>query len=228
MNIPKTVTTQFRSNQNEICKGGLFEQLTEQLSHCKNESELSRFLKRNIVLIRNTLNVHAWNCVVCQPEFRLGTKYRADFLILSADSGCWHAVFVEMQSHHDRIYNKDGSMTRQLNEAQRQIQEWKMWIEEHPAEFRNSISELVADEPAQCSRVDIHRNAGAEIRDLKTFISTEFKILIGRRESLDQEMNKRRSMMGEVDIVTFDRLLDMARRLDSSASRAGDNIEVEK
>ena len=214
--IPKYYTQPLKDISNKKSERGLFKQLQEQLSQCKNERELAPFLKKHLLLIRNTLNVHAWNCVVCQPEFRLGTEYIADFLILSADSGCWHAVFIEMQSHQDSIYNKDGSMTRQLNEAQKQIQEWKIWIEEHPMEFRKSVSRLVDNCAAQCSRADVHVNAGAEIRDIKTVVWPEFKILIGRRSYLNQESNKRRATSGDFEIVTFDRLLDVAKRLDMS------------
>lgn len=206
----------FQISDDEKRMDGLYKEFQEQLSSCKKERELAPFLKQHLVLVRNTLNVHAWNCTVCQSEFRLGTDYIADFLSLSADSGRWHVVFIEMQSHLDRIYNKDGSMTKQLNEAQKQIQEWKIWIEEHATEFRDSISKLVNTCPAQCSKADIHSNAGAEIRDTKTVVSPVFKILIGRRESLNQETNKRRALSGGIEIVTFDRLLDMAKQLDNS------------
>jgi len=199
-------------------KKGLFIQLQEQLKCCTKESELSPFLKEHSLLIQNALNVHAWNCVVCEPEFRLGSDYVADFIILSADSGSWHAVLIEVQDHQNKIYNQNGNMTQQLNEGHRQIHDWNIWINEHPVEFRQSISKLVSSEPAQCSRVDVHTNAGAEIRDIKTVISTTFKILIGRREFLNQTNNKRRSEFRDanIEIVTFDRLLDKAKQLDEN------------
>lgn len=193
---------------------GLFDQLSEQLQNCENERALAPFLKNNILLLRNTLNVHAWNHIVCRPEFRLGNKYIVDYIVLSADSGCWHVVLVEVQSHRDKIFNKNGFMTKQLNEAQKQIQEWKIWIGQNEYSFRQDLSVLVKGVPAQCSRVDIHTEAGAEIRDMQTVIEFTYKVLIGRREFLDQQSNQRRNQFVTFEIVTFDRLLDAAKRLD--------------
>lgn len=184
------------------------------LEESKNEREIGRYLKENIHLVRNTLNVWSWNCVICKPEFKIGTKYIADFVVLSANSGHWNCVLIEMQSHKDRIFLKDGTASKGLREAQKQVQEWKIWIESHNAEFREYLAELVKGEPAQCSNVVRHTRAETELRDSKTVIFYKYKILIGRRGFLDEEGNQRRNYFDGIEIVTFDRLVDYAKRLD--------------
>jgi len=66
------------------------------------------FLKRNRLLIQMAF-ARAWNANFCVPEFRLGSEFRTDFLLLSADSGLWYAAFIELKSPASRLYNKDGT-----------------------------------------------------------------------------------------------------------------------
>lgn len=195
---------------------GKHEEILNALEQSKNEREIGRYLKDNIHLVRNTLNVWSWNCVICKPEFKIGTKYVADFIVLSANSGCWNCVLIEMQSHRDRIFLKDGTASKGLREAHKQVQEWKMWIESHNTEFREYLAELAKGEPAQCSNAMRHTRAETELRDTKTAIFYLYKILIGRREFLDEEGNQRRNYFDGIEIVTFDRLVDNAIRLDEN------------
>lgn len=193
-----------------------YEKFNEALEKSKGEREIGKFLKENIILIRNVLNEHSWNCVVCKPEFKIGAKYIADFIILSATSGYWNCVLIEMQSHRDEIFLKDGTASKGLREAQKQVQEWEMWIESYGNEFREYLADLVHDKPAQCSNVMAHTRAKPELRDPKTVIRFYYKILIGRRNSLDEDGNQRRNYFKGIDIVTFDRLLDYAKYLDEN------------
>lgn len=70
-----------------------------------------------------TLN-RAWNFYTCVPEFELGSDYRTDFLILSSHSGNWHAIFIELKGYNISLYNKDGTPTKPLRRAQKQINDW--------------------------------------------------------------------------------------------------------
>lgn len=196
---------------------GQYEELLKALEESENEREIGRYLKKNIHLVRNTLNVWSWNCVICKPEFKIGTKFIADFIVLSANSGCWNCVLIEMQSHRDGIFLKDGTASRGLREAQKQVQEWEMWIEDHNMEFREYLAELAKDEPAQCSNAMRHTRAETELKDSMTAIQYKYKILIGRREFFDEEGNRRRNFFKGIEIVTFDRLLDYAKHLDENS-----------
>lgn len=195
---------------------GNYEELLNILDEAKNEREIGRYLKDNLMLIRDTLNVWSWNCVICKPEFKIGTKFIADFIVLSANSGCWNCVLIEMQSHKDRIFLKDGTASKALREAQKQIQEWQMWIESYNAEFRGYLAELAKGEPAQCSNAMRHTRAETELRDPKTVIWYYYKVLIGRRDFLNEDGNQRRNHFDGLEVVTFDRLLDYAKKLDEN------------
>ncbi len=91
-----------------------------------------------------------------------------------------------------------------------------MWIKDNEVTFRQQLAKLAKGKPAQCSNVSVHRLAETELRDLNTVVRYKYKILIGRRESLKQEANKRRSQFYGFEIVTFDRLLDFAKKCDES------------
>lgn len=123
---------------------------------------------------------------------------------------------IEMQSPHDQIFNKKGEVFPALKEAQRQSQDWKMYIQTNEPAFREQLATLAVGEPAHCSRTDIHRLASTELRDPKTVVEYTYKILIGRRAYLDEDNNRRRSVFCGAEIVTFDRLLDYAKRLDEA------------
>ncbi|MFR5971443.1 MAG: Shedu anti-phage system protein SduA domain-containing protein [Clostridium sp.] len=191
-----------------------YEELKLILENAKGEREMAHYLKDNLKLIKYSLNTWSWNCVICKPEFKLGTKFIADYVIVNAISGCWNCVLIEMQSHKDRIFLNDGTASRGLREAQKQLQEWRMWIESHDMEMRECLADVVKGEPAQCSNAERHTKAETELRDNKTVIHFYYKVLIGRRSFLNHESNQRRNYFGNIEIVTFDRLLDYQKKID--------------
>ena len=150
------------------------------------------------------------------PSFQLDQNM--SLIILSACSGYWNCVLIEMQSPKDSIFTKKGEASAGLREAQRQVQEWKKWIDENEATFRAQLADLAKDEVAQCNR-PLHTKAKTELRDPRTCVFYNFykyKVLIGRRSFLDEEKNKRRESFCDFEIVTFDRLLDRAKKLDEN------------
>lgn len=194
-----------------------FEPLKLAIDRAKNEREIGEYLKAHIYLLR-ILNEHSWNCVLLAAEFPVGTKYRSDFLILSACSGYWNCILVEMQSPKDKIFTKKQEYSAGLREGFRQIEEWQAYISMNEAAFRDQLADLAADEPAYCSNAAVHTRASTEIRDPRTVIYYRYKILIGREQSLDTELNRRRNTLidSRCEIVTFDRLLNYAKRLDEA------------
>ncbi len=199
----------------------LLEQLLDAaLNASRNEREIQPFLKKHILLVRNTLNVWAWNYVDVLAEFPLGADFKADFLIISADSGRWHTVFLELKSHRARLFTKRGVPSRELSLALRQLDDWERWVDRNEALVRDQLSKYFARRrvPAYCSRADRHVSAASEIRDPRTLVDFQFKVLMGRRSQLTDDEQERRGsyrMKGR-DIVTYDRLLDFARKHDEA------------
>ena len=192
---------------------GYYNELCGVLSTAKKESDISSYLKNNLQLIRRLKSY--WNGDVIKAEFAIGAKYIADFVVLSACSGCWECLLIEMQSPCDRIFTKNGEYTAQLKEAQRQLQDWQMYIHQNEHAFRDQLAELAHDLPAFCSRADLHQTAYTELRDPRTYIEFNYMVLIGRKAFLSQDDNYRRSLPANgFKIVTFDRLLEFAKDLD--------------
>jgi hypothetical protein len=176
------------------------------------------FLKQNKILIQNVF-AKAWNFVHCVPEFEFGSEYRSDFLVLCADSGWWYADFVEIKSPKARLYLKDGTPSKSLRIAQREISDWQNWIRKNDNYLRERFSRVLReiDAPAIC-RPSIHSKGWAEIKDPRTVIQFSYHIVIGRRHLLSIEEQERRMASYKPpfneQITTFDRLLDAAKRLD--------------
>ena len=118
-----------------------------------------------------------------------------------------------MQSHRDSIFIRSGEESEGLREARKQISDWRIWINENEPAFRAQLADFAKDEVAQCNR-PTHTKASTELRDPKTCVFFRYKVLIGRRALLDVERNKQRSCTSDFEIVTFDRLLDRARKID--------------
>lgn len=192
------------------------------MTRAKGERGLQPFLKKHTLLVRNTLNVWAWNYVDCVPEYRFGANLRPDFLVLSADSGSWNVVLVEMKSHRLRPFTEAGVPSRSLNTALRQLDDWERWLKRNDDLFRADLAKRLdrGKVPAQCSSADRHRLASTEITDRRTAIHFHYRIVMGRREHLSQEDQERRDSLyvKERELLTFDRLLDTARRIDAADS----------
>lgn len=92
------------------------------------------------------LNEHGWNCVLKKTQFSIGAKYVADYIVLSACSGYWNCLLIEMQSHRDPIFTKKGEESAGLREARKQINDWKIWINENEPAFREQLADFAKDE----------------------------------------------------------------------------------
>lgn len=192
--------------------------LSEVLKSAKNEQEIQRYLKNNKILVRNAFNVWAWNHVDVISELPLGSDYRIDFVVLSADSGSWHMSIIELKSHKMEPFTKKGIQTSDLNIALTQIQDRAEWIKRYEPNVRELLSKYFrkGNIPAQCSNSSEHNLAETEIVDFRTVITYKYTIVIGRRNMISKDYQRRRFMAGTVpvNISTYDKLLDVAQRLD--------------
>jgi len=181
------------------------------LELAKGEREVTNFLKNHLYLFK--IFDHAWNAKYAESEVMLGDKHKIDFLTLSADSGQWRVSLIEAQSPKDSIYTKNGTHTKGLREAHKQLKEWKIWINHYKQQFRDKLADIVYDDcPARCSNASVHTFAKSELRDLRTVVHINYIALIGRRSDRNVEKNQHASQ--EIfEIVTYDRLLDYAQRL---------------
>ena len=54
---------------------GQYEELKAVLDNARNEHDIDTYLKSHRELLRGIGGLY-WNCMVIQPEFQIGTKYR--------------------------------------------------------------------------------------------------------------------------------------------------------
>ena len=189
----------------------IYTQFHDCLKFAKGERDVTNFLKRHLYLLRGVDRM--WNAKFAAHEVKLGNDYIIDFLTLSADSGKWCVSLFEAQSSNDSIYTKKGSHTKELREAYKQLQEWKIWINHNKQLFREILAKIVDDDyPACCSNASIHTYARSELRDMKTVLYERYVALIGRRSDRTCEKNLRASEEF-FEIITYDRLLDEAQKL---------------
>jgi len=194
-------------------------ELRDVLEKARDERDVQPILREHPLLLINAFNP-SWNFHRCLPEFRLGADFVADYLILSADSGAWNVIFLELESPGARLFNQRGTPSQQASTGLRQLDDWERWLQQNPFLFRETISKLLEQEgvPAQCSGADIHALAHTEVRDPRTVIHREFILVIGRRQSLSQLDQERRGQFASRgrQIATYDRLLEAAHRLDAA------------
>lgn len=197
-------------------------QLSNILNSDKGEREIHKFLKSHMDLLIMAFNP-AWNYYRCFSEFRLGDDFRADFLILSAHSLNWHAIFIELKNFNVRLYTKDGTPAKPFRLAQKQINEWRNWKRMNEAYLRRKFSDLLRKEDAPAifysDDTDGYKSGAAEIADMKSRIKYSYHIVIGRSSTLsaeEREFRQRDLSWGGAEVATYDRFLTMAKRVDET------------
>jgi len=188
-----------------------------------NERVVHQFLKKNPLIVRNTFAT-AWNYAEVFPEVQLGAEFRADFVVLCADSGSWHCHIVELKKPTVPLYEANGDESKDLRLVKRQLEQRKTWINSNQSYFRITLSKLLApnDPGALCSRTDVHVSAITEIKDSSTCVWDRYHSVIGRSSAMSKtEKDRRREQMhmdvrDSPEILTYDRFLGIARRLDEA------------
>lgn len=193
--------------------------LLKALEASDGERLIHAFLKRNPQLVVTAFN-WGWNKVLLVPEFRLGTRLRADFVLFGAYSGGWRVQFIELEPVGARLYLQDGTPSKPLRKAVTQISDWRDYIGEHGASLREQLSHAMVSRNVYVVRNNpTSRYLEKEIRDKKVFIDWDFQIVISRRERLSPEDDRRRSRddFHNLDIATYDRIVEAAEKLDHAS-----------
>lgn len=194
--------------------------LLDELGAAKNERDIQPFLKTNPILIRNAFNLWAWNYAAALPEFQLGAEGKVDFLVLSAHSGNWNSIFVELKSPAASLFTIKGIPSRELNEALQQLDDRERWVKRNETVLRDALSRHLAsiNAPAYCSNASVHLSGESEILDPRTVIEYGYVAVIGRRATLTPSDQAKRASIrgGKASVATYDRLVDVAARIDSA------------
>lgn len=206
---------------------GFYGDLLRAMEQARNERELQPFLKAHPILIQQAFNAWAWNTVLTIPEFQLGADYRIDFLVVGGSSAGWHLSIVELKSHRNPPFSQTGNHSAELATAIRQLKERAAWITENRPIFRQALSATFTENRigAQCTNTDKHKWAATEIMDVDVPLRFYYNVVMGRRSMVPAEHQKFKEdpSIDRLRIVSYDRIVDVASKLDSAAGDIGGN-----
>jgi len=193
--------------------------LTEALKQAKGEREIHAFLKQEPLLVWATFMACGGHSDYVIPEFSLSGKYYADFVVMQSFSGGWNIAFIELEPVDEKPFNKDGSPSKRLRGAIKQIDDWHDFEKEEGASLRSHL----ADAAQKCDTLYPERNLGREprcvkmpLRDPKTYLCCEYFIVMGRRSHFDEELIHAKSKFARhhnVELLTYDRFTTVAEKL---------------
>ena len=188
-----------------------------------SERTVHAWLKKHPEVVLGVFSAN-WNFNQLLAEFQFGTMFRADFVVLSANSGYWCASFVELKSPGARLFTKAGHCAADLRQAELQVCEWRRWVQENPYQLKQELAKRVKRSACpQCSVAGRFVSAADEILSPETFVSSEFHLVLGRSSRLSTADRRYRTLFNEPGrpaLVTYDRLLAYAANLDSGQARS--------
>jgi len=192
------------------------------LRESKGERDVTVFLNKHADILWWSICPTGGHCAYVLKEFQLGNRYRADYVLAYAYSGCWEIHFVEIEPPDDHVINKDGTPSRRLSKAITQIGEWIDFIEINPVSVRQDLAKA-------CMTKDIlkwsiagrrpRNSTSDDLGDPETFIYFNYHIVIGNRWNVSKEKRRRMHQQTRhhlIRVFTFGRFLDVARNLDKA------------
>jgi hypothetical protein len=193
--------------------------LIRALERSDGERTIHAFLKRHPQLLVTAFN-YGWNHIFLVPEFQLGTTLRADFVLFGGYSGGWSVRFIELEPVGARLYLKNGTPSKELRLAMTQISDWREYIRVNESALRGELSRvMVSKNIYQIRHRTISRYLENHMRDPEDSVEWHAHIVIGRRENLTADEQRRRTRghsFIDAEIATYDRLIDIAEKLDSA------------
>lgn len=113
--------------------------LCELLAKQPGEEDLQLFLEQNIGFLTSFLGTpdNTDLAVLFKPP--VGTQYRADFCVLQASQGGAIAHLFEIETSHERLFNKKGAPSQRLALAENQIENWRIWINRNAVHYAKEL-----------------------------------------------------------------------------------------
>lgn len=170
------------------------------LSSGCGESEVHAFLETHPRLLCFAVHNGAFAVASARSylfsKIPLGDTHITDFVHCHRCSIGATWTFIEIEPPTAKLFTKAGDPSAELTHAQRQLTDWRTWLEKNKDYAERRLRDHLGDE-------------GDDKEDWSTFLPHEFIVIIGRRASLTSEDRERRSTMSRdrVKIWTYDRLL---------------------
>ena len=158
-------------------------------------------------------------------EFPLGSQYKMDVVALVSYSGAWEVHYVELEPVDDKVFTKNGVQSKRLGIAVRQVNDWRHYIKNRPAEVRQDLARWVRQKDAlgHFPTEPLANQSGNYLDDMNTVIHERFHIVIGRTSRLSPEGIRRFGQFGDgvsqPDLVPYDRFVQVVTDRQASLRR---------
>ena len=153
-------------------------------------------------------------------EFPLGSRFRADFVVLLSYSGLWEVNFIELENTDDIIMTRAGKPSQRLNSAISQLGDWKDYVERNRVQVQSDLSSWCMEKDLlgkySCETPPSNQS-GNLLKDPDTHIKWNYHIVIGRRSTAGGEVRRKMNQFSHhsgIEIGTFDRFVDIAANYD--------------
>ena len=181
------------------------------------EEDVQRYLSQNLDIILATFG-DDWVVNECIPKFRFGNEFISDFVVVTGQSFHYQVTLIELEPPTEKPFTKDGKYAKRLNDALGQINDWFGWIHDNSDYFLQSLSRSMNDE-YEASQISADHSSFKRLRERRTLVSA--KIVIGRRDMLTEEDDKRRATIfaqtnRDIEILPYDRIVDVASKMRGS------------
>ncbi len=118
-----------------------------------DESVYQNFLEKHTQFIPTRtfeLN-HGVHCGIIFKKLHIGTQYISDFFFITKSSAEWRLVFIELEKPNSKFFNKDETITTDLNKGIKQVNQWRTYLNEpnNLASFINqpAVNKLLSTHP---------------------------------------------------------------------------------
>ena len=165
----------------------LFEQMLsdQQLS----EQDYQDFLETNSELFYPAFELnHGFHLDIVLSKFPLDTALKTDFVYLTKSSAIWWVVLVEIEHPCKRLFNKDLSLSSDLNHAITQIESWRIFCKRNGEQIKRKLAPLLNP---------LGRNS----------VEFKFVLVVGRSDELKSAANADRFVQlqqPDFRLLTFD------------------------
>jgi hypothetical protein len=136
------------------------------------------------------------------PEFKLGTEYIADYLLIGKNSGGYEFVFIELESIRQGITTKDGSIGKAINKGVKQVEDWSTWLQSNFSTLRSIFKKSKYDQA----------DLSEEFYDYES-TRIHFVVVAGRRKDFNKRtyrVRRTKKKENNILILHYDNLIDYA------------------
>jgi hypothetical protein len=187
------------------------------LEQNRDEHKVAKYLRKHPWLLYWNFCRSSGHDRYAFAEFPLGSQFKVDSLLLNSYSGVWRAHLVELEPVADLLFTKSRTPSQRLARAVRQIDDWREYIDQNREQIRRDLVRWAKrhDRLGYSTGEEPCNYSGDFLSDPETHIHFTFYVVIGRSSRLSKE---RRNLAGrfvsghDVELVTYDRLLALAKR----------------